>query len=85
MALFPGLPALAPVRRRKAFGHSKVKYSAALRVGSYVGGMVLYLLGILGSCILLGERKKVAVGPLAVYCLFECGPQARLPSMPWME
>lgn len=77
--LFSGLLALDLIRRRKTFGYSKMNYHAALRVCIYVGGMLLYLLGleylgfmissvlgILGFCVLLGERKMTVVGPLAV-------------------
>lgn len=102
--LFSGLLALDHIRRRKDYGYSKMNYSAALRVCSYVVGMILYLLGleylgfmissvlgILGFCILLGERKMVVVGPLAVlapmavYALFEYGLKVQLPGMPWLD
>ena len=102
--LFSGLLALDHIRRRKDYGYSKMNYNAALRVCSYVGGMALYLLGleylgfmissvlgILGFCILLGERKMVVVGPLAVlapmavYALFEYGLKVQLPGMPWLD
>ncbi|MCF8042729.1 MAG: tripartite tricarboxylate transporter permease [Desulfarculaceae bacterium] len=77
--LFSGLLALDHIRRRKDYGYSKMNYNAALRVCTYVAGMILYLLGleylgfmissvvgILCFCILLGERKMAVVGPLAV-------------------
>jgi len=102
--LFSGLLALDHIRRRKTYGYSKMNYTAAIRVCSYVIGMVLYILGleylgfmissilgILGFCILLGERKMVVVGPLAVlaplaiYLLFEHGLGVQLPGMPWLD
>ena len=67
------------IRKRQGYGHSKVKYAVALRVSSYVLGMVLYMLGmeylgfmissvlaILGLCLLLGERNPWLVGPLSL-------------------
>lgn len=102
--LFSGLLVLDHIRRRKTYGYSKMNYTAALRVCSYVLGMVLYMLGleflgfmisstlgILGFCILLGERKMLVVGPLAIlaplaiYLLFEYGLGVQLPGMPWLD
>lgn len=71
--------AIDQLRKRRTFGYSMLKYSAALRVSSYVLGMGLYMAGleylgfmissvlaILGLCLLLGERNLRVVGPLAL-------------------